>query len=152
MMFALLLQAEWYNFHHSLVSDLPEIEECLYLTTTMEGKSFNPNINFFSQSLNNLTCEQFVFWEQYIIHSHNEKVAQQQVIDFLDLCNILCPSQSGFRNAHLTDTAVICVSDLILDKLSKGNYVGAVLVNLKKAFDTVAVSYTHLTLPTNREV
>ena len=66
-----------------------------------------------------------------------EKVVHQQVVDFLDLCNILSSSQSGFRNAHSTDTAVICVSDFILDELSKGNYVGAVLVDLKKAFDTV---------------
>ena len=66
-----------------------------------------------------------------------EKVVHQQVVDFLDLSNILSSSQSGFRNAHSTDTAVICVSDYILDELSKGKYVGAVLVDLKKAFHTV---------------
>ena len=66
-----------------------------------------------------------------------EKVVYQQVVNFLDLCNILSSSQSGLRNAHSTDTAVICVSDFILGELSKGNYVGAVLVDLKKAFDTV---------------
>ena len=66
-----------------------------------------------------------------------EKVVHQQVVDFLDLCNILSSSQSGFRNAHSTDTAVICVSDFILDELSKGNYVGPVLFDLKNAFDTV---------------
>ena len=65
-----------------------------------------------------------------------EKV-HRQVVDFLDLSNILSSFQSGFRNAHSTDTAVICVSDYILDELAKGCYVGAVLIDLKKAFDTV---------------
>ena len=66
-----------------------------------------------------------------------EKVVHYQVSDFLDSCKLLSPSQSGFRHAHSTDTAVICVSDFILNELGKGKYVGAVLVDLKKAFDTV---------------
>ena len=42
------------------------------------------------------------------------------------------------RNKHSTDTAALCVSNyIILEELSKRNYVGAVLVDLKKAFDTV---------------
>ena len=47
---------------------------------------------------------------------------------FFYFCNILSSSQSGFRNVHSTDTAVICVSDFILDELFKGKYVGAVFV------------------------
>ena len=66
-----------------------------------------------------------------------EKVVHSQVSDFLDSSNILSQSQSGFRNKYSTDTAVICVSDFILEELGKGKYVGAVLVDLKKAFDTV---------------
>ena len=66
-----------------------------------------------------------------------EKVVHRQVVDFLDFSNILSSFQSGFRNAHSTDTAVICVSDYILDELAKGRYVGAVLIDLKKTFDTV---------------
>ena len=66
-----------------------------------------------------------------------EKIVHEQVSNFLDINNILNPSQSGFRYGHSTDTAVICVSDFILDELAKGRYVGAVLVDLKKAFDTV---------------
>ena len=66
-----------------------------------------------------------------------EKVVHSQVSDFLDSSNILSRSQSGFRNRYSTDTAVICVSDFILEELGKGKYVGAVLVDLKKAFDTV---------------
>ena len=66
-----------------------------------------------------------------------EKVVHRQVSDFLTSSKILSQSQSGFRNSHSTDTAVICVSDFILEELGKGKYVGAVLVDLKKAFDTV---------------
>ena len=66
-----------------------------------------------------------------------EKVVRGQVSHFLDSNRIISNSQSGFRNNHSTDTAVLCVSDYILEELSKGCYVGAVLVDLKKAFDTV---------------
>ena len=66
-----------------------------------------------------------------------EKVVHSQVSDFLDASDLLSRSQSGFRNRYSTDTAVICVSDFILEELGKGKYVGAVLVDLKKAFDTV---------------
>ena len=66
-----------------------------------------------------------------------EKIVHRQVSDFLDEHDILSKSQSGFRNTHSTDTAVICVSDYILEELAKGQHVGAVLIDLKKAFDTV---------------
>ena len=53
------------------------------------------------------------------------------------MSKVLSENQSGFRNSHSTDTAVIYVSDYILGELGKKKYVGAVLVDLKKAFDTV---------------
>ena len=66
-----------------------------------------------------------------------EKIVHIQVSEFLDECDLLSKSQSGFRNIHSTDRAALCVSDYILEELSKGQNVGAVLVDLKKAFDTV---------------
>ena len=36
-------------------------------------------------------------------------IVHRQVVDFLDSSNILSSFQSGFRNAHSKDTAVICV-------------------------------------------
>ena len=60
-----------------------------------------------------------------------------RVSEFLDECDLLSKSQSGFRNIISIDTAVLCVSDYILEELFKGQYVGTVLVDLKKAFDTV---------------
>ena len=53
----------------------------------------------------------------------------------MDENHLLRNSQSGFRNSHSTDTVVTCVSDL--SELSEGKHVGAVLIYLKKAFDTV---------------
>ena len=66
-----------------------------------------------------------------------EKIVHHQVSNFLDQCDIPSKSQSGFRNSHSTDTAGLCVSNYILEELAKGQYVGVVLVDLKKAFDTV---------------
>ena len=66
-----------------------------------------------------------------------EKVVHRQVTDFLDENHLLSNSQSGFRNSHSTDTVVTCVSDYILSELSEVKHVGAVLIDLKKAFDAV---------------
>ena len=51
--------------------------------------------------------------------------------------NFLCNRQSGFRKLYSTTTAVLDVSDFILEELDKKRFVGAVLIDLKKAFDTV---------------
>ena len=66
-----------------------------------------------------------------------EKIVHRQFYDFLSHHKVINKHQSGFRDSHSTDTAVIHVSDYILDQLSKGKFVGAILVDLKKAFDTV---------------
>ena len=66
-----------------------------------------------------------------------EKIIHRQLYDFLSQHNIISRYQSGFRDSHSTETAVIHVSDYILDQLSQGKFVGAILVDLKKAFDTV---------------
>ena len=66
-----------------------------------------------------------------------EKIVHLQVSEFLERNKIISQYQSGFRNGHSTDTAVSFVSDFILEEVAKKNYVGAVLIDLKKAFDTV---------------
>ena len=45
--------------------------------------------------------------------------------------------QSGFRKLFSTTTAVLDVSEIILEEMNKNKFVGAVLIDLKKAFDTV---------------
>jgi len=60
-----------------------------------------------------------------------EKIVRKQMCEFLECNNIL--SSSGFQNNHSTDTAVLCVSDFIINELSKGRFVGAVLIYPKKS-------------------
>ena len=51
--------------------------------------------------------------------------------------NILYEFQSGFRTSYSTDTCLINLQDGIRMEISKGKYVGMVLIDLQKAFDTV---------------
>ena len=66
-----------------------------------------------------------------------EKVVNQQFSDFIANHHLIHNFQSGFRKMHSTDTAVLEVSDYILSELSNGRHVGSVLIDFKKAFDTV---------------
>ena len=53
------------------------------------------------------------------------------------IINFLYEFQSGFRKGYSTDTCLINLMDHIRTLTSKGNYVGMVLLDLQKAFDTV---------------
>ena len=50
---------------------------------------------------------------------------------------LLYEYQSGFRQSYSTDTCLINLMDYIRTLKSKGKYVGMVLLDLQKAFDTV---------------
>ena len=45
--------------------------------------------------------------------------------------------QSGFRNGYSTETCLINLSDFVRNEVSQGRFVGMVLLDLQKAFDTV---------------
>ena len=60
-----------------------------------------------------------------------------QVYLFLTTNSILHPSQSGFRSGHSTNTALLDVSDFILNNMNEGRATAAIFLDLKKAFDTV---------------
>ena len=66
-----------------------------------------------------------------------EKIVHEQVVDFILNQDFLNNRQSGFRKMFSTTSAVLDVSDYILKQLDEKNFVGAVLIDLKKAFDTV---------------
>ena len=66
-----------------------------------------------------------------------EKIVHDQVSTFIKENTFLNDRQSGFRKLFSTTTAVLDVSENILEQLDKNNFVGAVLSDLKKAFDTV---------------
>ena len=50
---------------------------------------------------------------------------------------LLYAHQSGFRKSSPTDTCLIDLTDNIRANIANGNYVGMVLLDLQKAFDTV---------------
>ena len=66
-----------------------------------------------------------------------ERAVYVQLEKYLKDNNILYNHQSGFRKAHSTETCLIDLTDTIRTEMSKGNYVGMVLLDLQKAFDTV---------------
>ena len=66
-----------------------------------------------------------------------EKIVHDQVSEFIKESEILSDRQSGFTRLFSMSTAVLDVSDYILEQLDDKKFVGAVLIDLKKAFDTV---------------
>ena len=67
-----------------------------------------------------------------------EKVVSEQLVDILNTGHVsLHPMQFGFRKHHSTETAICHFIEKIESKLDKGGVVGAVFLDLSKAFDTV---------------
>ena len=66
-----------------------------------------------------------------------ERAVHKQLSEYLERKNILISNQSGFRSRHFTDTCLIHLSDFVKGEMSKGNFVGMVFIDLRKAFDTV---------------
>ena len=60
-----------------------------------------------------------------------------QLVRYLDSKKLFYEYQSGFRNRFSTDTCLINLVDYIKGENKKGNLVGMVLIDLRKAFDTV---------------
>ena len=72
-----------------------------------------------------------------IISKILEKAVHSQLDQYLNKNKILYSHQSGFRKGHSTDTCLINLMDYIHKGISEGDYVGMVLLDLQKAFDTV---------------
>ena len=66
-----------------------------------------------------------------------ERAVYLQMEKHLKDKNILYEFQSGFRASYSTDTCLINLQDGIRIDISQGKYVGMVLMDLQKAFDTV---------------
>ena len=66
-----------------------------------------------------------------------ERAVHNQLEKYLTTNQILYSHQSGFRREHSTDTCLINLMDYINNSISEGDYVGMVLLDLQKAFDTV---------------
>ncbi len=66
-----------------------------------------------------------------------EKIVHKQLYKYLTDNNILYSGQSGFRHQHSTCTALIKTVDKWNVDIDNGKYIGAVFVDLSKAFDMV---------------
>ena len=66
-----------------------------------------------------------------------EKHITKHLFAYLNKYDILHKSQSGFRKHHSCNTALINLVDKWLSNIDKGEVVGAIFYDLKKAFDIV---------------
>ena len=66
-----------------------------------------------------------------------ERAIQVQFLALLTEHDLLSDYQSGFRKTHSTETAVIYLTDYILEHMDRQMITGALFIDLKKAFDLV---------------
>jgi Reverse transcriptase (RNA-dependent DNA polymerase) len=66
-----------------------------------------------------------------------EKAAASQLYNFCDINGSIPPQQFGFRRKSSCEMALLSASDAWLAEVDAGKYVGALLVDLSKAFDCV---------------
>ena len=66
-----------------------------------------------------------------------ERAVHTQLCEYLEKKSVLYNKQSGFRRNFSTDTCLIGLTDYLKSEVTNGNYVGMVLIDLQKAFDTV---------------
>ena len=66
-----------------------------------------------------------------------ERVLHNRLLSFVDCKNIIYDYQFGFRRNHATNSALIILTDKIIQSLSKGDYVVGLFLDFQKAFDTV---------------
>ena len=66
-----------------------------------------------------------------------EKHVTKHLFGFLNKYDLLHKSQSGFRKHHSCNTALLNLLDKWLKSINKGELVGAIFFDLRKAFDVV---------------
>ena len=66
-----------------------------------------------------------------------ERAVHDQLSEYFQKRGLLYEHQSGFRGSFSTDTCLIGLSDYVRAEMGKGKLVGLVLLDLRKAFDTV---------------
>ena len=67
-----------------------------------------------------------------------ERAVHHQLINFLENENLFSNNQYGYRKHRSTEHATIFLTDKIRKSIDKGNLVGALFVDLSKAFDTLS--------------
>ena len=66
-----------------------------------------------------------------------ERIVYNQLDQYLCEHKLLYEYQSGFRSSYSTDTCLVHLIDYLKLEQDKGNFIGMVLLDLQKAFDTV---------------
>ncbi len=66
-----------------------------------------------------------------------EKAVHKQLLDYLEGNNLLNNCQYGFRKHRSTKLAATLLCDNIRRELGSGKFVGAVYIDVSKAFDTI---------------
>jgi hypothetical protein len=66
-----------------------------------------------------------------------ERAVHKPLLDYLEGNNLLNNCQYGFRNHRSTKLATTLLCDNIRRELDSGKFVGAVYIDLSKAFDTI---------------
>ena len=66
-----------------------------------------------------------------------EKWIHKQLMSFLNSYSLLHKQQSGFREGHSTESALILMIDSWLKAINDGKFVGCLMVDFRKAFDLV---------------
>ena len=69
-----------------------------------------------------------------------ERAVQKQLLSYLESEKLLTNSQYGFRPKRSTEMAATAFFDSIRCEVDKGNLVGAIFIDLRKAFDTLSHS------------
>ena len=66
-----------------------------------------------------------------------EKCVKERLVGFCKKFSLINPSQFGFQRNVSTCDAVIHLTEIIYESLNNGNHLLAIMIDLKKAFDTV---------------
>jgi len=67
-----------------------------------------------------------------------EKFFATRIQTFLDKFKIISQKQYGFQKSKGTTEALKFLNDLVANSLNEGKFVGTVLIDLQKAFDTIS--------------